>query len=93
MSQVTDNRQQGRFEMLVEGHTAFVTYRISGDTAVLNHAEVPAELEGRGVGSRLVRGTLEHLRERGMQVVPRCSFVAAFIRKNAEFADMLANGR
>ncbi len=51
------------------------------------------ELEGRGIGSRLVSGTLDLIRGRGEKVIPACSFVAAFIRKHAEYQDLLAKNR
>ena len=90
MSAVVDNAEKGRFEMPVEGHFAFVTYRRSPGSIALLHAEVPKELEGRGVGSRLARGTLDAVRKEGLKVVPRCSFIRAFIDRNAEYKDMLA---
>jgi predicted GNAT family acetyltransferase len=93
MHDVVDKSESNRFELSVDGHTAFVTYRIVGGIVTLDHAEVPVHLEGRGIGSRLVRGTLEVLRARNMKVVPRCPFIAAFIRKNSEFRDMLAQPR
>lgn len=76
--------------MDVQGRTAFVTYRRGNGIISLNHAEVPVELEGQGVGSELVRATLEAVRAEGMKVVPRCSFVAAYIRRHTEYADLLA---
>ncbi len=90
MANLIDNTAAARFEMPVEGHTAFVTYRRSGDTIALNHAEVPRALEGRGIGSKLVRATLDQVRSEGLKVNPRCSFVAAFIKRNAEYQDLLA---
>jgi uncharacterized protein len=90
MADLIDNTAAARFEMPVEGHTAFVTYRRSGDIITLNHAEVPRALEGRGLGSKLVRATLDEVRREGLKVVPRCSFVAAFISRNKEYQDMLA---
>ena len=89
MPDLTDNIGMNRFEMLVEGHIAFVTYRRAPGTIALLHAEVPAELEGRGVGSRLARATLEAVRGESLKVVPRCSFIAAFMAKNPEFNDLL----
>jgi hypothetical protein len=90
MADLIDNVTAARFEMPVEAHTAFVTYRRSGDVITLNHAEVPRELEGRGIGSKLVRATLDQVRREGLKVDPRCSFVAAFISRNTEYQDMLA---
>jgi len=90
MADLIDNTTAARFEMPVDGHIAFVTYRRGDGVIALNHAEVPRELEGRGVGSKLVRATLDQVRSEGLKVVPRCSFVAAFIARNAEYQGMLA---
>ena len=90
MSELIHNSFAHRFEMPVDGDIAFVTYRRGDGVITLNHAEVPRELEGRGVGSKLVRATLDQVRSEGLKVVPRCSFVAAFITRNAEYQDLLA---
>jgi uncharacterized protein len=86
---VRDNRAAQRYEMDVAGKSAFITYRRSGDVVTLLHAEVPHELSGRGVGSALVQGTLELARRQGQKVVPRCPFVANYIKKHAQFQDLL----
>jgi len=90
MADLIDNVSAARFEMPVGGHIAFVTYRRGDAVIALNHAEVPRELEGRGIGSKLVRATLDQVRSEGLKVIPRCSFVAAFISRNAEYQDMLS---
>jgi hypothetical protein len=87
---ITDNAAANRFEMDVEGATAFVLYGRAEGVITLLHAEVPAQLEGRGVGGRLVRATLDAVRREGLKVVPRCSFVAAYIRRNPEYADLVS---
>jgi uncharacterized protein len=89
MPDVVDNKDRGRFEMAVDGHTAFVTYRRSDSAIALLHAEVPQELEGRGVGSRLAKATLDAVRGEGLKVIPRCSFIAAYIAKHPEYRDLL----
>lgn len=90
MRNVTDNPVKNRFEMPVEGLIAFVAYRRADGVIYLNHAEVPSELEGRGVGSELARATLDHVRAEGLKVVPRCGFIAAFIRRNPAYVDLVA---
>jgi predicted GNAT family acetyltransferase len=47
-------------------------------------------VEGSGVGSALVAGALDDIRSRGLRVVPLCPFVAAFIRRHSEYADLVA---
>ncbi|HVV63599.1 MAG TPA: GNAT family N-acetyltransferase [Pseudolabrys sp.] len=87
---VRDNTERHRFEMDADGHVAFSNYRIADGVITFMHTEVPKELEGRGIGSALVRGELEAARSRGLKVIARCPFVAAYIKKHPEFADLLA---
>jgi predicted GNAT family acetyltransferase len=50
---------------------------------------VDERYRGRGVGEALVRGTLDQLRERGDRLVPKCPFVAAFIQRHPEYAELV----
>ena len=90
MPQVTDNTTQSRFELNVEGAVAFAEYVMDGDTIVLTHTEVPAALSGEGIGSALARGVLDNVRRRGLKVLPRCEFMAAYIERHPEYGDLLA---
>ena len=91
MAEVKDNPDQQRFELAEDGAVAFVAYARKGEgPLVLTHTEVPAALEGRGIGTRLVGGTLDLLRARGERVVPQCPFVAAFIGRHPEYKDVVA---
>ncbi len=91
MSEVKDNPAASRFEMASGGSTAFVEYRRAGERIVLLHTEVPRALSGRGVGSKLVRGTLDVLRGEGVKVVPRCGFVASDVERHPEYRNMVAD--
>jgi predicted GNAT family acetyltransferase len=88
-SSVRDNPAQHRFELEVEGEHAVANYRLDGDTMVFTHTETPRHLQGRGIASRLVRAALEMVRARGLKVVPRCGFVADYIRRHPEFRDLV----
>jgi predicted GNAT family acetyltransferase len=91
MAEVRDNLARSRFEMASGDAVAFVEYRREGDRIALIHTQVPEALSGQGVGSRLVRGTLEALRTEGSKVVSRCEFVAAYIEGHPEYRDLLAD--
>lgn len=86
---VRDNPSQHRFELDAEGRTAFAYYRMTPGAITFTHTEVAPEVSGRGIGSRLVRGALEAARAEGLKVVPRCSFVAAYIDKHPEYGDLV----
>jgi hypothetical protein len=90
MSDVTNNASAHRFELAEGGSLAILEYEREGERMVLTHTEVPEALAGLGVGSRLVRGALERLRAEGTRVVPRCSFVAGYIRRHPEYRAMVA---
>jgi len=87
---ITDDAAAGRFELALDGGVAFVAYRREGAVLFLTHAEVPAGLAGRGLGSRLVRAVLELVRGRGERVVPRCPFVARYVARHPEYSDLVA---
>ena len=91
MSQdVRDNPAAHRFELDAEGHVAFSEYKRAGGVVEILHTEVPPELGGKGVGSRLVRGLLDLVRAEGSKVRPRCPFVRGYIEKHAEYQDLVA---
>jgi len=90
---IRDNGAAQRYEMDVAGKSAFITYRRSPGVVTLLHAEVPSELSGQGLGSQLVRAALELIRAQGCKVVPHCAFVANYMKKHAEYQDLLADPR
>ncbi len=89
MSDVIDNRDHHRFELVVDGHLAAAYYKLDGNVITFIHTEVPPELGGRGVGSTLVQGALDQVRAIGMKVIADCPFVKAWIGKHPEYKDLL----
>jgi predicted GNAT family acetyltransferase len=90
MPDVRDNPARSRYELDVDGHIAFIDYTLAPGVITFTHTEVPKELGGRGIGSQLVQGTLAEVRGTGRKVVAKCPFVAGYIQKHPDFADLLA---
>ena len=86
---VRDNPALNRFELDVDGQMAVAYYQLAPGVITFRHTEVPQELSGHGIGSKLVRGALEAARARGLKVVAKCPFVAAYMAKHPEFNDLL----
>jgi len=85
MSDVIDNKAASRFELETDGLLSIAEYRIADGAIYFTHTEVPPQLGGRGVGGKLIHAALADARARGLKIVPRCSFVAAYIAKHPEF--------
>ena len=75
--------------MHIGGKMAFLAYRRTPHEIALSHTETPRDLEGRGLGSKVVRTALEFAREHALKVVPLCPFVVWFIREHQEYADLV----
>jgi hypothetical protein len=89
-STVQENADAHRFELRVGDDVAFLLYRKpTRGPIVLIHTEVPASLEGRGVGGRLVKAAMEAARAEGRMVVARCPFVRSYLERHTEYADLV----
>ncbi len=89
MSEIIDNKARHRFELEVDGHIAATYYSIADGVITFIHTEVPPELGGKGVGSKLIRGALDQVRSACLKVIAQCPFVKAFIEKHPDYADLL----
>ena len=87
--EVRHNFSANRFEVQVENHLAVLNYSQRGDVITFTHTGVPAELEGRGIGSQLARAGLEYAREKAFKVVPLCWFVAGYIERHPEYQSLV----
>ncbi|MFT0860749.1 GNAT family N-acetyltransferase [Ancylobacter sp. G4_0304] len=88
--QVRDNRAADRFEIDIDGQIAFAQYVLAPDHIIFTHTEVPAELGGRGLATRLVEAGIASARQRGLSVIPRCSVFGRYMMKHPETHDLLA---
>ena len=81
---VVDDAATGRFLVREEGSEAHLTYRTRPGKLILVHTEVPPELEGRGIATRLVMAALDRARRTGETVVPWCPFARRWMREHRD---------
>ena len=86
---VKNNEARKRFETTRDGKTAFVDYVIHGETYELTHTEVPEELQDKGIGTQLVKRTLDMIKEKRQPVKATCPFVAGIIEENPEYQSLV----
>jgi hypothetical protein len=88
---VVDVPDRGRFEVrLGDRVVGLASYHIENGTMALPHTEVDPSVGGRGIGSTLVAGVLASARERGLTVLPYCSFVRHYIEQHPDEIELVA---
>ena len=90
-SEVRDNPALHRFELEVDGSVAVARYVRHGNVVTFTHTEVPEALGGRGVGTKLAEGALDLVRARGEKIVAQCPFIASWIARHPDYADLIAD--
>ncbi|MEL4358335.1 MULTISPECIES: GNAT family N-acetyltransferase [unclassified Luteococcus] len=84
------NLAKTRYEAWVADTLAgFMDYRPLPDGSLdIICTEVDERFTGRGVATELVRQSLDRIRADGDRIVSSCPFVAHFLTKNPEYADL-----
>lgn len=83
---------KGAFFIEEDGEwVAEMTYLKSGEGVItVDHTEVDASLEGKGVGKKLVKAAVEFARKNNLKIVAQCTFAKKIIDETPEFQDVLA---
>ncbi|WP_306369827.1 GNAT family N-acetyltransferase [Nocardiopsis sp. CC223A] len=87
---VADAPENERYEIRVDGEVAgFAEYILTDGLITFTHTEIDPGREGRGLGGALVRGALDDVRGRGLDVLPLCPFVKGWIQRHPDYADLV----
>ena len=88
--QITDETDERAYIARDEdGEVGRAVYRVRGDLIAFMHTETDDRVQGKGVGSELVRAALDDAKAKGLQVLPFCPFVQHVIEKTPEYADLV----
>jgi predicted GNAT family acetyltransferase len=79
-----------RYEVYVDDRRAGLAgYRDEDGRRVLTLTEVDPEFGGRGLAGHLAKRALDDAREAGLRVVPQCSYMADYVGRHEEYADLV----
>ena len=87
--ELIDYAAEKRYEFDLGGDLAMIEYIKAQGFIVLTHTEVPEKYEGQGIGLELTRAVLEDLRAKKLPMIPQCPFVAQYIYRHPEWADVV----
>lgn len=82
--EIRNNEETHRFEMQVDGDTAYIPYRVLRDTLTLYFIFVPPAFRGRGLSGDLIRYALDFANTRQLKVEIHCSFINRYLTLHPE---------
>ena len=88
--ETTVRAAENRFEILVDDAVVGVAdYVDDGDRRIFHHTRVDDAMSGKGLAGRLVAHALHETRKEGRRAVPMCTYVAAYVERHDEYADLV----
>ena len=86
--EIRNNPAENRFEVLLDGRLSKLEYIRDNDTLVITHVGVHPDLRGQGLAGKLTQTGLEYAKTNSLRVIPMCSYVAAYIRRNPQYTEL-----
>lgn len=87
-----DNQNDKQYEFHIDGFVPRIEYIKAKEQIYLTHTEVPAELEGKGIGFALIHAALQDIDENDWTLIPLCPFVATYIKRHPEWRRLVLKG-
>lgn len=87
---VTKNADGSRYEAHIAGQrVGLISYTERDGSVIMPHTEVDPEFGGRGIAGQLTKFALDDVRAEGKSVVPSCPYIAGWIEKHPDYADLV----
>ncbi len=90
--ELIDNTAAKQYELVVDGKRPRIEYIAVKDKIYLTHTEVPKELEGKGIASKMVLMVLEDIKSKNLTLIPMRPFVAMYIKRHPEWRELVLKG-
>lgn len=88
MINIEHNAAEGIFRAMEDGkEVGNIEYELSGQVMTITHTR--AHVQGRGLGRLLVAAAIDYARDRGMKIIPLCSYAKVLMERTEEYRDML----
>ena len=90
---VTHLRAAARFEIVLGSATAHLDYQLANGHMTIHHTFVPSELRGQQIAAHLAQAAFDYARAEGLQVIPACSYIAAYAKRTPQAGALIAADR
>lgn len=83
MSDILHQIDRQQFVCTVDDKLSRLAYRrLDASTVEAYSTQVPAELRGQGIADRLARSFYDWCQAEGLTIVPTCSYIEVWLRRN-----------
>ena len=89
---IKEDSEQKKYFVSIGDKEAKIEYIKSSDKIYLTHTEVADTLTGKGIGSKLIKGVLQKIKEENLTLIPLCPFVAMYIKNHPEWKELVLKG-
>ena len=86
--EITHNEADHTFDVWIDGYRSKLDYIQDGKNFVITHVGVYPELRGQGIAGKIVEAGLQYAKQNSLRVIPMCSYAAAYIRRNPQYAEL-----
>ena len=90
MTDITFDPDGPRYRLPLGDEDAEVTLSLTATVMTIRRVFVPPAHEGQGLAARLMAHVARDARDRGLKIVPVCSYAAAWFRRHPEHSGLLA---
>src|SRR5512147_196993 len=85
---IIHNEPEKRFEVWIDEYLSKLDYIKDGKNFVITHVGVHPELRGQGLAGKITQFALEYAKANSLRVIPMCSYAAAYIHRNPQYAEL-----
>jgi predicted GNAT family acetyltransferase len=83
MPQISNNTHEKRFELVINGQTAYANYRLEGSQLFIDYVFAPDALRGSGAAGQLMQQIKDLALTSGWEITPICGYAASWLKRNA----------
>lgn len=91
ITEVTHDASEQRYFIAADDKpVGSISYRLEGDVVHIDSTFVNPAVRGKMLAAVLTRKALDDIRERGLKVMPHCSYTVRYMQLHKETHDLLA---
>jgi predicted GNAT family acetyltransferase len=87
---IIHDQKNRKFTTSVDNSECYLNYNFTRENVMdFYFTYVPGELRGKGIAGKLVEEGLKYAWENNLSVIPSCSYVSSYVRRNDKYESII----